>query len=470
MVGLSGRQPLKTVNLFQDGTNHFQMKKMLIGTSFLCIALINYGQFGLKSAAIQRTESLSLTSFKNERIRTGVIYKPTGTVKPTKIFAPQLTVTDSGRVKNNDWPELTTGNEPPNVAIDILQGNKTFFFPDKPIQYAVRVVDLEDGSLTDGRISPDRVTVQMDYFSTRFDSTTALLQTHANNELPMYATTQKLIFESDCRACHTVNKPGVGPTYARIAQKYKDEPNAVDRLARKVIVGGKGVWGEAIMSPHPQLSVNDAATIVTYILSLSNARTTATNLPVSGAYTPAVPEAETGEGYFKLLASYTDRGTQSSGPVRSEQVKFFRSPVLLPEEAAWLIKVQTVSAQPKSFYVIGPYSYIEYAQLDMTDINQVAIRAKILVKTVLPGGTIEVRLGSIAGKLIGKTTLDITRLIAPTDSSLDKTEEILIDLTPTTGIDNVYFVFKNPQAAAQQTLMQIDAFIVKATSASEREK
>ena len=419
------------------------MKKMLIGTSFLCVALINDGQFGLKSAAIQRTGSLSLTSFKDELIQTGVVYVR---------------------------PELMTGNEPPKLHIDILQGNKTFFFPDKPIQYAVRVVDLEDGSLADGRISPDQVTVQMDYFSTRFDSTTTLLQTHVNNELPMYATAQKLIFESDCRACHTVNKPGVGPTYARSAQKYKDEPTAVDRLARKVIVGGKGVWGEATMSPHPQLSVNDAATIVTYILSLSNARTTATNLPVSGAYTPVVPEAESGAGYFRLLASYTDRGTQSSGPVRSEQVKFFRSPVLLPEQATWGKRVETASTQNRSFDAVGPNSYLGYAQLDMTDISQLVIKAKVPMHETVPGGTIEIRLDSLTGKVIGKSTIDQTRLLASADDSMPKNRMILIDLMPVTGVHNVFFLFKNPRASTQQLLIQIDALVFKANSASERDK
>ena len=53
-----------------------------------------------------------------------------------------------------------------------------------------------------------------------------------------------------------------------VAKKYKDDPKAVDYLAKKIINGGSGVWGETAMAAHPQLPVNDATEIVKYILSV----------------------------------------------------------------------------------------------------------------------------------------------------------------------------------------------------------
>ncbi|GAB4018569.1 c-type cytochrome [Spirosoma sp. KCTC 42546] len=81
---------------------------------------------------------------------------------------------------------------------------------------------------------------------------------------------KQLIASSDCRACHNLQTKAVGPAYKEIAGKYKGDKSASERLARKVITGGNGVWGESSMSAHPTLSFSDATKIVNYILSLSD--------------------------------------------------------------------------------------------------------------------------------------------------------------------------------------------------------
>jgi cytochrome c len=39
-------------------------------------------------------------------------------------------------------------------------------------------------------------------------------------------------------------------------------------LAAKIISGGKGNWGNISMTPHPELSMDDAKAMVQYILLL----------------------------------------------------------------------------------------------------------------------------------------------------------------------------------------------------------
>jgi cytochrome c len=41
-------------------------------------------------------------------------------------------------------------------------------------------------------------------------------------------------------------------------------------LADKIIKGGAGVWGQIPMTPHPNLSKQDAEQIVKYVLLLKN--------------------------------------------------------------------------------------------------------------------------------------------------------------------------------------------------------
>ena len=79
-----------------------------------------------------------------------------------------------------------------------------------------------------------------------------------------------LIERSDCVACHNAEVQTVGPSYTAIANKYENNDLTVVRLANKIINGGSGVWGDAMMTPHPNLSSQDANAMVSYIMSLGS--------------------------------------------------------------------------------------------------------------------------------------------------------------------------------------------------------
>ena len=78
----------------------------------------------------------------------------------------------------------------------------------------------------------------------------------------------QLIAKSDCLTCHKEDTKLIGPAYADVAKKYKNDDATVDSLANKVIKGGSGKWGDVPMTPHPQLSMDDAKEMVKYVLSL----------------------------------------------------------------------------------------------------------------------------------------------------------------------------------------------------------
>ncbi|HEY9000576.1 MAG TPA: c-type cytochrome [Mucilaginibacter sp.] len=85
-----------------------------------------------------------------------------------------------------------------------------------------------------------------------------------------------LILKSDCLTCHKIEDKLVGPAYTAIAAKYPQNKNSLDTLAKKVITGGKGVWGPIPMAPHPNISQVDANKMIKYILTL-NAKNPATS-------------------------------------------------------------------------------------------------------------------------------------------------------------------------------------------------
>ena len=79
----------------------------------------------------------------------------------------------------------------------------------------------------------------------------------------------ELIAASDCLTCHSVNDKINGPAYKDVAAKYANAGDTiVSHLAKKIIDGGAGVWGEVPMTPHPQISQADAEQMVKYVLLL----------------------------------------------------------------------------------------------------------------------------------------------------------------------------------------------------------
>jgi cytochrome c len=88
---------------------------------------------------------------------------------------------------------------------------------------------------------------------------------------PDYQKGLALIAKSDCLTCHSVAEKINGPSYKDVANKYAAMPDTiVSHLAKKIISGGYGVWGEIPMIPHPSLSQEDAEAMVKYVLLLKD--------------------------------------------------------------------------------------------------------------------------------------------------------------------------------------------------------
>jgi cytochrome c len=90
---------------------------------------------------------------------------------------------------------------------------------------------------------------------------------------PNYSAGMAIEAKSDCATCHKINEKLVGPSFKEIATKYAGADDAtIDSLAGKVINGGAGNWGQIPMTPHPNLSKEDARTVVKYVLLLKDAQ------------------------------------------------------------------------------------------------------------------------------------------------------------------------------------------------------
>lgn len=411
------------------------------------------------------------------------------------VYTATLTVTDAKGASNSQSVRIIAGNEPPKVAIK-LDGNNTFFFPKKPIGYAVGISDKEDGSTADGKIKAGQVAVSIDYTAEGFDFAEVAQSQRSVDATTQFAVAQTLMGKSDCKVCHQPNTKSVGPSFADVSNKYKADPGALDKLVKKVREGGSGVWGEVAMAAHPALPVADAEVIVKYILS--STEKTLSTLPLEGQYTPQIPKADNGKGSVIIRAAYTDRpvGAAKAVPAQTtEEMIVLRSPELNAAEAPVTKGVETkaLGVAGQGFAVVAfENSYIAFPSIDLTGIDSLELNAAAQQREGSVGGTIEIRLGSPTGTLIGQQKLavakpvDVAKMMAELENGAKKEGSatapaaqtpaataqttkpatpaqaprsrfaqppVRIALQPTTGKQDIYLVFRNTEAKPIEPLM-----------------
>ena len=76
-----------------------------------------------------------------------------------------------------------------------------------------------------------------------------------------------LATSKNCMSCHAVERKVLGPSFKDVAAKYKDNKDAVDMLATKIMKGGSGVWGPVPMPANTQVSDADAKKLAMWVLS-----------------------------------------------------------------------------------------------------------------------------------------------------------------------------------------------------------
>src|SRR6185437_6092912 len=81
-----------------------------------------------------------------------------------------------------------------------------------------------------------------------------------------------LAAKQHCDECHALREYRIGPPFLAVAVLYSAEgPAAEERLARKIINGGAGNWGNIPMVANERVSLKDARAIARWVVSLAPA-------------------------------------------------------------------------------------------------------------------------------------------------------------------------------------------------------
>jgi cytochrome c len=377
---------------------------------------------------------------------------PAITLTKAGVYMATLTVTDAKGASNSKSVQIIAGNEAPVVKVS-LANNSSFFFG-KPIDYTVSVNDKEDGSLEAGTISPDQVAISVNYASEGFDLAEITQSQRSVDASTKFAVAQAIMSKSDCKNCHNVNTANIGPTFTEVSNKYKGNIAEIERLANTIRNGGNGRWNKPIAMPaHPAIALADARTIVDYIMNITN--NNINTLPVKGTYAAKTPQGDNGKGTYIVRAAYTDKGNKGIPKQTSESTIVLHAPQLAPANAP-IIKGATVKVNGldgSTNVVARANGYIGFKQLDLTGIKQLELGATASSLENNPGGTIEVRLDSPTGAVIGQTEVEVLDQ-KPKAPVLLKT-----DLKETTGKHDLYFVFKNDKAKPAETILLFNTVV-----------
>ena len=351
-----------------------------------------------------------------------------------------LTVTDDkGDSATSDVQKIMAGNDVPEVKIT-LQSNPTFYFPNRPVKYAVQVADKEDGNSSTAGFDSSRALVKADYLES---PDKAAMPAGHQEALAANLSGRDLMESLDCQSCHKVNEKSIGPAFTMVAAKYKGDPKALDSLAHKVIKGGSGVWGETAMAAHPNLSEADAKKIVSWVLSLADTQDKMHSLSLAGSIDPQKQYKLTDQGVLYLQASYTDKGGKGVGPLSGFDNVMLRNPFVsagAADEASGFSRMRMDNMRLRALN--GADGWLAFKKVSLQEVTNVTVRFGVK-ESVQKGWKVEAHLDSPTGTLLGTATIGAkTAPMKPAEANMQ-----------IQGADNqlhtVYFVFHkvDPQDA-----------------------
>lgn len=335
-----------------------------------------------------------------------------------------LTVKDSKGNSSSSDLKIIVGNDVPKVGIEVT-GNQTFYWNQNPIKYKVNVSDKEDGKIED-----EDIIVSINYLQ-GYDKT-VLAQGHQMNV--SFANGKRLMELSDCKACHQKNEKSIGPSFVDISKKYRASSQNIDKLTKKVIAGGGGVWGEQAMAAHPQVSYEDAREMVQYILSVGDEKKS--SKPASGEY---LTNDEGKPGTYVINASYTDKGNKGIASASSDKTVILRSAEVPGISYDMGKKVMKFKVQDNEILIANENNgVVGYHDLDLTGIQSISV-VPMMVQGWTVGGKLTMRLDAENGKVLGSMEIK--------DGAEQKVS------IKETGKHSIYLQFENPSVGDKALFM-----------------
>ena len=333
-------------------------------------------------------------------------------------YVAALTVSDSKGSSSSATLPIVVGNSRPAIRF-ISPMNGDFFSPGEALSYQVGIKDEEDGSSEDY----DELMEGRTFLSAKFK--------RSLDEVESMPPGLAMMRSSDCFNCHAVNQKIVGPPLLEIAERYRDQTDALAATVQRVINGSTGIWGEVPMLPHSQHTEQEVDQMVRWIFGLKPEQgNTGSNRGLFGEL--AVPEREDIR-YALLEASYTDMGREAVSSLIGTTSIALRNRQI---EAEHCDSFTGLRKERNNLGSINHGASATFRDLNLSDTSKISVQ----VSSGGSGGTLEIRRGSYSGEMLAAFKVKSTggwnqqiQLSAAIEPIEDRTDIVLVFSNPGRG-------------------------------------
>jgi cytochrome c len=259
-----------------------------------------------------------------------------------------------------------------------------------------------------------------------------------------------LIDQSDCKNCHAIDRQINGPAYQAIAARYRSNRDfAVPSIYRKIIYGGVGNWGQSIMIPHPNIREEEAIQMALWILSLGDPPKPVSTMPLAGMLALA-PET----GAFVLRAGYRDQPSNGQPSLETQTTLVLRPNTLQAEScdarSEGVGNYKPEGQEQTVLQELKHNAWFVWHQADLVGVKSLTMRfAYGDKKAPQAGGSLEIRRGTRHGPILA--TVDFESKNAA-EMVFETRTVPLLPQHPGIGLQDVFFVCKNPQNQGQSVI------------------
>lgn len=271
------------------------------------------------------------------------------------------------------------------------------------------------------------------------------------------------------KSCHQLGAESAGPSFESVAQRYDGNLEKARPLARKIIEGGSGVWGDRAMPAQPHVMDEHAIAMANFILRGTSGGGIG-GRPLDGKVTLDRHEAEDTEvisglirGAYVVQASYTDQGAGEIGPITRQERRVLRSariPVsslddipannritIDPERIPDSVRGYTPEF-PEDFEIIMGRNaeVISLDALDFTGVRQIDLWGTAL-SMFMSGGFVDLRLDAPDGRVVGTIEIPSTLLPELTIGS--------VPIEPIEGRHDLYLSYRNDDEDPAELLFML---------------
>ncbi|MDD7987261.1 PQQ-dependent sugar dehydrogenase [Lentisphaera marina] len=170
---------------------------------------------------------------------------------------------------NKGWIKLIRMDENEN-NLGVENFNLNYKFKNKPIDFFFHNGELYVLEFGKGWFGAKGGRMSKITYSKSFNTIASLEADMRINGMNTKMMGTKLMLNSTCLSCHHGQNKLIGPSFAMVADKYKNNKSALNSLIGKIKNGGAGAWGEIPMPAHPTISDENLKSMVQSILKTKN--------------------------------------------------------------------------------------------------------------------------------------------------------------------------------------------------------